>query len=49
MNKKELIDAFLQKLGVFGKKLGNLIIVAIAMLSGFFIGYYYCFYYNLIM
>jgi len=41
MNKKELIDAFLQKLGVFGKKLGNLIIVAIAMLAGFFIGYYY--------
>lgn len=31
----------MDRLSIFAKKLGNLLIVAIAMLTGFFIGYYY--------
>jgi hypothetical protein len=41
MDKKLMIKAALDKLNIFAKKLGNLLIVAIAMIAGFFIGYYY--------
>ena len=36
-----MLAGFLSNLRVFAKKLGNVLIVAIAMLTGFFIGYYY--------
>lgn len=41
MDKKLMIKAALDKLNIFAKKLGNLLIIAIAMITGFFIGYYY--------
>jgi hypothetical protein len=41
MDKKLMIKTALDKLNIFAKKLGNLLIVAIAMITGFFIGYYY--------
>lgn len=41
MDKKLMIKTALGKLNVFAKKLGNLMIVAVAMITGFFIGYYY--------
>lgn len=36
-----MITNALARLNVFAKKLGNLLIVAVAMITGFFIGYYY--------
>lgn len=41
MDKKIAMKAFLVKLETFAKKLGNILIVAIAMVAGFFIGYFY--------
>lgn len=41
MDKKIVLKNAMERLGVFAKKLGNLLIVAIAMLTGFVIGYYY--------
>ena len=41
MDKKQMLKNALDKLSAFAKKLGNLMVVAIAMISGFFIGYYY--------
>lgn len=41
MDKKLMIKNLLAKLNIFAKKLGNIVIVAIAMIAGFVIGYYY--------
>lgn len=41
MDKKQAFKAFLTKLEVFAKKLGNLIVLTLALVAGFFIGYYY--------
>ena len=41
MDKKMMLKNALDKLNAFAKKLGNLLVVAIAMLAGFFIGYNY--------
>lgn len=41
MDKKQAFKAFLTKFEVFAKKLGNLIVLALALVAGFFIGYYY--------
>jgi hypothetical protein len=43
MDKKQLIGNLVIGLKSFGKKLGNLLIVAIALVAGCFIGYYYSF------
>lgn len=36
-----MIKNLLVKLEVFAKKLGNLIVLSLALIAGFFIGYYY--------
>ena len=41
MDKKLMIKNLLERVNVIAKKLGNLLIVAVAMITGFFIGYYY--------
>lgn len=41
MDRKQLLTNVMEKLSAFAKKLGNLLIIAIALVSGFFIGYYY--------
>lgn len=41
MDKKQEFKAFLTKLEAFAKKLGNLVVLALALVAGFFIGYYY--------
>jgi hypothetical protein len=41
MDKKQMLNSALEKLSVFGKKLGNLLILALTLIAGFFIGYYY--------
>lgn len=41
MEKTIVLKTALAKLESFAKKLGNLLIVAIAMVAGFFIGYFY--------
>jgi hypothetical protein len=41
MDKKQVMQTILDKLGKLSKKLGNLMILALALVAGFFIGYYY--------
>jgi hypothetical protein len=41
MDKKQILTAALDKLSAFAKKLGNLLMLVIALVAGFFIGYYY--------
>lgn len=41
MDKKQALKTLLAKLEVFAKKLGNLIVLSLALIAGFFIGYYY--------
>jgi hypothetical protein len=41
MDKKQVLQIILTKLEEFFKKLGNLLILAVALVAGFFIGYYY--------
>ena len=41
MDKKLIMKNVLAKLESFAKKLGNILIVATAMVAGFFIGYFY--------
>lgn len=41
MDKKQMLTAALGKISAFAKKLGNLLMLMIALVAGFFIGYYY--------
>lgn len=41
MDKKQFLTVALEKLSAFAKKLGNLLMLVIALVAGFFIGYYY--------
>ena len=41
MDKKQWIPDVLSKLKTFGKTLGHIMFLAIALVAGFFIGYYY--------
>jgi hypothetical protein len=41
MDKKQALKTALDKLAVFGKKLGNLLVLCLALVAGFTIGYYY--------
>jgi predicted negative regulator of RcsB-dependent stress response len=41
MDKKQVMQTILDKLGKLSKKLGNLLILALALVAGFVIGYYY--------
>jgi hypothetical protein len=41
MDKKQILTAALDKVSAFAKKLGNLLMLVIALVAGFFIGYYY--------
>ena len=41
MDRTQIIGNALQAAKDFAKKLGNLLIIAVALVAGFFIGYYY--------
>jgi predicted negative regulator of RcsB-dependent stress response len=41
MEKKQMLGNLLIGIKIFAKKLGNLLIIAVALVAGFFIGYYY--------
>lgn len=41
MDKSKFLKASLEWISNFAKKLGNLLMLAIALVAGFFIGYYY--------